>query len=416
MERDRQRQLIALAGGGSAGVAEAQWIQQLRLAADQFLVERRDAQGNVLGQSVIAGFPWFSDWGRDTMIALPGLTLTTGRSDIAASILRTFARFVSEGMLPNRFPDTGDTPEYNTVDATLWFFVAVDEYLRHTGDDLLGAELYPVLTQIIDAHVRGTRYGIKVDAGDGLLFAGEPGVQLTWMDAKVGDWVVTPRQGKCVEINALWFNALTILANLATRLDDQAAAAELQTRANSVRHRFNERFWSEGGYLYDVIDGPDGADSSLRPNQIFAVSLRHGLLDADRAQAVVDTCAKHLWTPVGLRSLAPTDPRYVGRYGGGPLQRDGAYHQGTVWSWLLGPFALAHYRVHADADAAREWLSGMEAHLREACVGQISEIFDGDAPFTPRGCFAQAWGVAETLRIWSEINECELEVARAQAG
>ena len=407
-ERRRTRELSARRGTrADAGGEDPAWVTQLRLAADQFLVERRDGEGRALGHSVIAGYPWFSDWGRDTMIALPGLTLSTGRHETAASILRTFARFVSEGMLPNRFPDAGDAPEYNTVDATLWYFVAVDEYLRHTGDERLGAELYPVLREIVAAHVRGTRFRIHVDPVDGLLSAGEPGVQLTWMDAKVGDWVVTPRIGKCVEINALWFNALVILAGLALRLKDDAAAADYSHRARAVRQQFNERFWCGSGHLFDVIDGPEGDDATLRPNQIFAVSLRHGLLDAPRARAVVESCARHLWTPVGLRSLARADSRYVGRYGGGPWQRDGAYHQGTVWSWLLGPFALAHYRVHGDAPAALAWLSGCEAHLREACVGQVSEIFDGDAPFAPRGCFAQAWGVAETLRAWSEINECQ---------
>ena len=386
------------------------WIEQLHLAADQYIVERRDANASVLGQTIIAGYPWFSDWGRDTMIALPGLTLATGRHDVAASILRTFARFVSEGMLPNRFPDAGDAPEYNTVDATLWYFVAVDEYLRKTGDESLRADLYPVLQQIVASHLRGTRYGIKADANDGLLFAGERGVQLTWMDAKVGDWVVTPRIGKCVEINALWFNALMIMSEMAVDRGDSSAAATFAMQAARVKRSFNERFWFEGGgHLYDVIDGPEESDASLRPNQLFAVSLRHGLLDQERARAVVERCSRDLWTPVGLRSLSPEDPRFVTHYRGGPWERDGAYHQGTVWSWLLGPFAMAHYRVYGDAGAARSRLTGIAAHLREACVGQVSEIFDAEAPFAPRGCFAQAWGVAEILRAWSEINESELE-------
>ncbi len=402
-ERLRQRRLLPTAPA-------PQWIGQLHLAADQFIVERRDAAGNLLGQTIIAGYPWFSDWGRDTMIALPGLTLATGRHDIAASILRTFARFVSEGMLPNRFPDAGDAPEYNTVDATLWFFVAIDEYLRKTGDAQLRAELYPVLQIILQAHVRGTRYGIKADAGDGLLFAGQPGVQLTWMDAKVGEWVVTPRIGKCVEINALWFNAWMIMSRLAEQQQDAPAAADYAAQAARIRRSFNDRFWFDaGGHLYDVVDGPDGADASLRPNQLFAVSLRYTLLDIERARSVVDVCSSQLWTPVGMRSLSPADPRYVPGYHGGPWERDGAYHQGTVWSWLLGPFATAHLRAYGNADQARARLSGMAAHLRGGCVGQISEIFDAEAPFAPRGCFAQAWGVAEILRAWSDINECELE-------
>jgi predicted glycogen debranching enzyme len=346
------------------------------------------------------------------MIALPGLTLATGRYDVAASILRTFARFVSEGMLPNRFPDAGEAPEYNTVDATLWYFVAVDEYLRHTHDaqsnDQLRRDLYPILKDIITWHVRGTRYGIRVDEHDGLLYSGEAGAQLTWMDAKVGDWVVTPRSGKCVEINALWFNALMIMRGMAGEELDMDAARGYASLSERVARSFNERFWFEqGGYLYDVIDCADGDrnDASLRPNQLFAVSLRHALLDNSRARAVVDTCARELWTPVGMRSLSLRDPRYVHVYQGGPSERDGSYHQGTVWSWLLGPFVSAHYRVYNDAATARSYLDGMAAHLREACIGQVSEIFDGDAPFTPRGCYAQAWGVAEILRTWSELNE-----------
>lgn len=390
------------------------WIRQLHIAADQFLVERRDAAGHDGGQSVIAGYPWFSDWGRDTMIALPGLTLTTRRFDVAASILRTFARYVSEGMIPNRFPDAGETPEYNTVDATLWFFIAAAKYFNSQSDRSLLEELYPVLRDIVAAHVRGTRYGIRVDPADGLLRSGEPGVQLTWMDAKVGDWVVTPRIGKCVEVNALWINALLILKAMAARLADSSQSTATDALAQHAISSFRARFWhAEGGYLYDVIDGPEGSvdsegrrhDARLRPNQLFALSLPYPLLVGDQAAAVVAKCSRELWTPVGLRSLAPSDPEYVPRYEGDSLKRDGAYHQGTVWSWLLGPFALAHHRVHRDASAATALLGGIDAHLQEACVGQVSEIFDGDPPFVPRGCFAQAWGVAQILQAWSEINE-----------
>jgi predicted glycogen debranching enzyme len=411
-ELNRQRELLVAAT--TPAVALPDWMQQLVLAADQFIVERRDMLGTPLGTTVIAGYPWFSDWGRDTMIALPGLTMATGRPGTAASILRTFARFVSDGMLPNRFPDAGDAPEYNTVDATLWFFVATDEYLRRTQDVALRRELYPVLADIIAWHVRGTRYGIRVDATDGLLAAGEPDVQLTWMDAKVGDWVVTPRSGKCVEINALWFNALMTMQALATAEGDIEAAAHYGRVADQVAQSFNQRFWfADGGYLYDVIDGTEGIpdatgrrhDASLRPNQIFAVSLHYAMLDGERARAVVKVCLRELWTPVGMRSLAAGDSRYTGHYCGGPRERDGAYHQGTVWSWLLGPLASAHWRVHGDRAAAASLIGGMAPHLREACIGQISEIFDGDAPFTPRGCFAQAWGVAELLRTWSELHE-----------
>jgi predicted glycogen debranching enzyme len=383
---------------------------QLALAADQFIVQR---QG---GMTVIAGYPWFGDWGRDTMIALPGLTLATGRPDIAANILRTFASFVSDGLLPNRFPDGADAPEYNTVDATLWYFVAIDEYVRASGDRKLLEELFPVLRSIVRWHQRGTRHGICVDEQDGLLRAGEDGVQLTWMDAKIADWVVTPRTGKAVEINALWFNALAIMRDFAQQLGDAEAAREYGSASERVARSFNERFWyAEGGYLYDVIDSPAGEDASLRPNQIFAVSLRHPLLENGRAKAVIDKCMHELWTPVGLRSLAPTDPRYVSHYGGSPHERDASYHQGTVWSWLLGPFALAHYRIYNDAPAALALLNGMTAHLRDACVGQVSEIFDAEAPFASRGCFAQAWGVAETLRAWSEINDSEAQTRSSKA-
>jgi predicted glycogen debranching enzyme len=413
LEAEQIRQLALLGRARPAADAPA-WVPQLVLAADQYLVAR--GTGPTAGQTVIAGYPWFSDWGRDTMIALPGLTLATGRPEAAASILRTFARHVSDGMLPNRFPDAGEAPEYNTVDATLWYFVAVDAYLRATGDAGLRRDLYPLLKDIVAWHQRGTRYQIRVDEADGLLRAGEPGVQLTWMDAKVGDWVVTPRSGKCVEINALWFNALKIMEALAAGERDGAGAREYAAAAARVLASFDAAFWdAAGGYLCDVVDGTEGEqgtdgrrrDRSLRPNQIFAASLPHPLLDAGRRRQVVDVCARELWTPVGLRSLAPRDPRYLGTYRGGPRERDGAYHQGTVWSWLLGPFVSAHYRAYGDADAALRYLDGVPGHLREACIGQTSEIFDGDAPYAPRGCFAQAWGVAELLRTWSEINERE---------
>jgi predicted glycogen debranching enzyme len=411
-ERTRQRELLARADAGHSQLSTApQWIRQLVLAADQFIVERRTTAAAALaatasGRSVIAGYPWFSDWGRDTMIALPGLALVTGRPEIAASVLRTFAGFVSQGMLPNRFPDAGEIPEYNTVDATLWYFIAVHAYLRHTRDAMLRAELYPVLRDIIGWHIRGTRFGIRVDESDGLLTAGAAGTQLTWMDAKVGDWVVTPRAGKCVEINALWFNALMIMCELAAAEQDAGAAVEFATRAARVADSFNERFWFEaGGYLYDVIDPRGNADASLRPNQLFALALPHMLLEHRRASAVVEVCARTLWTPLGLRSLAADQPGYIGQCCGTPLQRDGAYHQGTVWSWLLGPFAIAHFRVHGNAALARSYLTGMAGHLRQGCIGQISEVFDGEPPFTPRGCYAQAWGVAETLRAWSELHD-----------
>ena len=384
-----------------------EWIRQLALAADQFIVDRYQ-NGQVAGKTVIAGYPWFSDWGRDTMIALPGLALTTQRYDIAASILRTFAAHVDQGMLPNRFPDDAQAPEYNTVDATLWYFHAVDQYLRYSGDLTLAKELFPTLADIIDWHRCGTRYRIQVDPGDGLLAAGEDGVQLTWMDAKVGDRVVTPRMGKAVEVNALWYNALRIMAVLATRLGDEERSMAYLDAAEQARTGF-QRFWNAArGCLYDVIDGPEGEtgsdgrnyDGRLRPNQLFAVSLPHSPLDAAQQRSVVDVCARELLTSHGLRSLAPGEPGYVPDYRGGPLQRDAAYHQGTVWAWLIGPFVEAHYRVYRDAAIARSFLAPLGLHLADACLGSISEVFDAEPPFTPRGCFAQAWSVAEVLRVW----------------
>jgi predicted glycogen debranching enzyme len=381
-------------------------VRQLVLAADQFIV-RRGVGDRPGGHSVIAGYPWFGDWGRDTMIALPGLTLATGRPEVAASILSTFAAFVDRGMLPNRFPDQGEMPEYNTVDASLWYFEAIRAYYakQPTGDTALLRELYPAMQEIVDWHRRGTRYGIGVDPADGLLASGEEGVQLTWMDARVGDWVVTPRTGKGVEINALWYNALHIMADVARRLGEPAA--EYASLAAQVGASFG-RFWSdELGYCYDVIDGPDGDDASLRPNQLLAVSLHHSPLDHAMQRAVVDTCARHLLTSHGLRSLAPVDTAYVGHYGGDQRRRDAAYHQGTVWAWLMGPFVSAHLRVYGDRALARSYLEPLLDHLTGGCVGSIGEIFDGDAPFAPRGAIAQAWSVAEVLRVWQEIESKE---------
>ncbi|MBN1179293.1 MAG: amylo-alpha-1,6-glucosidase [Anaerolineae bacterium] len=372
----------------------------LALAADQFIV-RRALPADPDGRTVIAGYHWFGDWGRDTMIALPGLTLATGRFDVAARILRTFAHYVDRGMLPNRFPDTGAQPEYNTVDATLWYVEALRATHAATGDDDLLRDLFPVLDEIVDWHLRGTRYGIHVDPADGLVAAGEPGVQLTWMDAKVDDWVVTPRIGKPVEINALWYNALRAMADLAPRVGqspERYVALARQARAGF------ERFWNaEAGYCYDVLDGPAGHDPALRPNQLFAVSLPHSPLAPERQRAVVDACARHLLTPHGLRSLTPHDPAYVGQYGGDRRQRDAAYHQGTVWGWLIGPFVTAHLRVYDDREQARAFLLPLLDQLSDHGVGTISEIFDGDPPFTPRGCIAQAWSVAEMLRVFDVL-------------
>ncbi len=369
----------------------------LVLAADQFVVKRGE------GETVIAGYPWFSDWGRDTMIALPGLTLATGRGDVALSILTEFAGHVSEGMLPNRFPDEGQTPDYNTVDATLWYFEAIRAYAEFTGDyEIVKERFYERLVNIIDWHVRGTRFGIRVDT-DGLLHAGEAGAQLTWMDAKIGDWVVTPRIGKPVEIQALWYNALCIMSDLAIRFSDDRQQAKYSEMDEVARDAFNGQFWNATEEcLYDVVHDL-AKDASVRPNQIFAVSLPHTMLDADKARKVVKKVESELLTPSGLRSLSPRDPRYVGVYIGSPLQRDAAYHQGTVWSWLIGPFVDAYQKVHSrDVRSLRridEITAGLRSHIAEACVGQVSEIFDGDAPHLPRGAAAQAWSVAELLRI-----------------
>jgi predicted glycogen debranching enzyme len=373
------------------------WIRQLILAASQFIVQRPTA-GEPNGRSVIAGYPWFCDWGRDTMIALPGLVLSTGHAEIARSVLGTFASVVDHGMLPNRFPDSGGSPEYNTVDATLWFFEAMRQYVQAGGDNELLAELFPVLEEIVAWHLRGTRYNIHVDAADGLLYAGAPGTQLTWMDAKVGDWVVTPRVGKPVEVNALWYNALVAMSGFARRL--KKPVREYEVRAMQVRSSF-QRFWNGAvGGCYDVLDGPAGPEPLLRPNQILAVSLAASPLEPQQQKSVVELCSRQLLTPFGLRSLAPGQPHYHGAYLGGPRERDGAYHQGTVWGWLIGPFVLAHLRVFGSAARARSFLEPFADHLKTYGLGTLGEIFDGDPPFAPRGCFAQAWTVAEVLRAW----------------
>jgi predicted glycogen debranching enzyme len=383
--------------------------ERLVLAADQFIVDRPlpDAPN---GKTIIAGYHWFGDWGRDTMISLPGLTIATGRSEIARSILLTFAKYVDRGMLPNRFPDAGDVPEYNTVDATLWYFEAIRSYYDATADDDLLEELFPVLADIINWHCRGTRYNIHLDASDGLLYAGEPGVQLTWMDAKVDDWVVTPRIGKPIEINALWYCALRSISKFARQLGKPYK--EYDAIADRTLAKFS-RFWNaDTGYCYDVLDSPDGDDSSLRPNQIFAVSLPGigmkgyaPLLTPTQQRGIVDICGQQLLTSNGLRSLAPNHPQYQGHYGGSQLQRDGAYHQGTTWGWLLGSFVLAHLQVYGDRTQARQFLEPIGHHLLAHGLGTCSEIFDGDAPMTPRGCIAQAWTVAEVLRAWVAIEQ-----------
>ena len=367
----------------------------LTLAADAFLVRRGE------GWTVIAGYPWFADWGRDTMIALPGLALATGRLAEAAGILRAFAGALRDGLLPNRFSDRGEEPEYNTVDASLWFFVAVWRFLWAGGDRaLVRDELLPALREIHRWHERGTLHGIHQD-GDGLLASGAEGVQLTWMDAKVGERVVTPRRGKPVEIQALWINALLILAELEADFGPAVEADRLRSKAERAAASFDALFWSaEHGYLHDVVSEA-GPDPSLRPNQLFALSLPFPLVEGERAESVLRAVEERLLTPVGLRTLPADDPRYCPRYAGGPAERDGAYHQGTVWPWLLGAYVEALLRVRGEAGraAARGVLSGMEAHLGEAGIGSISEVFDAEPPHAPGGCPAQAWSVAELLRV-----------------
>jgi predicted glycogen debranching enzyme len=371
----------------------------LTLAADQFVVRRGDDL-----KTIIAGYHWFTDWGRDTMIALPGLTLVTGRYADAKKILQAFAENIDQGMLPNRFPDAGEKPEYNTVDATLWFFVAAYKYHLYTRDQAFLKEiLLPVMAEMLDWHQRGTRYGIHMES-DGLLVAGEPGVQLTWMDAKIADWVVTPRSGKAVEINALWYNAVAIYARLLHTVGRQEEAKTYQTLAKKIIKRFVQVFWNpEGGYLFDGVDG-EQRDDAIRPNQILALSLPFALLGRTRARQVLKTVEDHLLTPVGLRSLSPQDPAFHPTYQGNSYQRDSAYHQGTVWAWLLGPYLTALVRVRGKTGQKQglKLVQAIENHLSESGIGQISEIFDGDAPHAPRGCIAQAWSVAEIVRAYVE--------------
>ncbi|MGH9929938.1 MAG: amylo-alpha-1,6-glucosidase [Pyrinomonadaceae bacterium] len=389
MEEIERRKNLAGATRNSTEMVGA-----LTTAADQFIVNRAS------GKTVIAGYHWFSDWGRDTMIALPGLMLLTDRAQIAKSVLLEFAQHVDQGMLPNRFPDAGETPEYNTVDATLWFFEAVRALLQYTDDyEFVRVSLYSVLVDMLSWHIRGTRYNIHLDE-DGLLYSGKPGVQLTWMDAKVGDWVVTPRQGKPVEIQALWYNALRVMENLAAHFKDAKAKKNYAAMADRARVSFNQQFWNEAaGCLYDVVN-EDMRDSAIRPNQILAVSLTNSMVSQERAESILQVVERELVTPRGLRTLSPNDPNYVGTYEGDPRKRDGAYHQGTVWPWLTGPYITACVKTFGESgrQAAAEWLEQFGEHLGEACLGQVSEIFDGDAPHNPRGCVAQAWSVAELLR------------------
>jgi glycogen debranching enzyme len=406
-EYERRAALIA-AAVPAAGTGLG---SELVLAADQFIVKpvsrsadaARSAAAGAAGRTVIAGYHWFTDWGRDTMISLEGLTLVTGRDAEAANVLRTFAHSLRDGLLPNLFPEGEREGLYHTADATLWFFHAIDRYLAKASDRPLLDALLPALVDVAEHHLRGTRFGIGVDPSDSLLRQGAEGYQLTWMDAKVGNWVVTPRRGKAVEINALWYNALCLLVEWLRETGDGAGAERWAAAAQRTRDSFNRRFWNEAaGCLYDVVDGEhQKEDASCRPNQVFAISLPHAVLDQSRWQSTLEVVRAKLFTPFGLRSLSPDSPNYQARYDGDIHARDAAYHQGTVWAWLVGPFVDAWLRVYPeDRDAARGFLDAYPKHLNEACVGSISEIFDAEAPYAPRGCIAQAWSVAEVLRAW----------------
>lgn len=382
---------------------------ELALAADQFLIYPKGrtediTRANALGdqaRTVIAGYHWFTDWGRDTMISLEGLTQMTGRTFEAGWILKTFAQYIKNGLIPNMFPEERKQGIYHTADATLWFFHAFERYIEASQDMLLFHILMPKFIEIIDAHFNGTLYGIGVDLNDGLLKQGQEGMKLTWMDAKCGDWVVTPRRGKAVEINALWYNALCLMIKwLKKEKIQNPNLGKYCQFAAKIKKSFNERFWyQKGGYLYDIVDGENGDDTSLRPNQIFAISLPHPVLEEKHWQPVLEIVQSRLLTPYGLRSLSSDNPEYKPIYFGDLRSRDAAYHQGTVWAWLIGPFIDAFMKVNPNEKTkAHTFLKDFEQHLNQSCIGTISEIFDAEKPFISRGCISQAWSVAEVLR------------------
>jgi predicted glycogen debranching enzyme len=405
-ERARREGLLARAPVPARSGPAAELV----LAADAFVVEpagrvQEAAHARAEGdepRTVIAGYHWFTDWGRDTMISLEGLTLATGRAAEGASILRAFARHVRDGLIPNLFPEGNSEGLYHTADATLWMFHALDRYVTETGDFAILRRLLPTMQEIVRQHVRGTRFGIGVDPADGLLRQGAGGYALTWMDAKYEGWVVTPRRGKAVEINALWYRALRVLERWLAREGRAADARAVGEAAERARASFNRRFWyAAGGYLCDVVDGEDGTDdAACRPNQLLAVSLPDAVLERGRWAAVVETVTRELLTPVGLRSLARGHPEYRPSYHGDLRTRDAAYHQGTIWSWLMGPYVDAWLAVHGDRAGARALLDGLLQHLGDGCVGQVAEVFDAEPPYASRGCAAQAWGVAELLRAY----------------
>ena len=412
-ELSRRRSLLQKAEPNAGFEVEPELV----LAADQFLItpvgrSEDAARARAAGDeplTVIAGYHWFTDWGRDTMISLEGLALTTGRHQEARWILRTFAHYVSHGLIPNMFPEGEKEGLYHTADASLWFFHAVSRYLQATGDRDTIRAILPKLYEIADAHLAGTWFGIHVDPQDGLLVQGAPGYQLTWMDAKVEDWVVTPRRGKAVEINALWYNALCLLSTWAAEENVPLLSDKYRQHAEQARASFNKRFWNpQTQYLFDVVDGDSGGgdpgnDAACRPNQLFSISLQHPVLDKQYWTPVVDVVTETLLTPVGLRSLAPAEPDYKSHYDGDLRARDAAYHQGSVWGWLIGPYIDALAKVHPER-CSTDLLDGFVAHLDQACVGSISEIFDGEQPHTPRACIAQAWSVAEVLRCYAKLS------------
>lgn len=411
MERERRRLLLSMADPRArTGLAA-----ELVLAADQFIITpagrhedrvRAHAMGDEI-RTVIAGYHWFTDWGRDTMISLEGLTLATGRHTEAGWILRAFAQYVKNGLIPNLFPEGQSEGLYHTADASLWFFHALSRYLEFTGDRATLRLIMPQMREIVDRHLAGTSFGIGVDPRDGLLRQGAEGFQLTWMDAKVGEWVVTPRRGKAVELNALWYNALRLMQRWSAEEGDEAYSGQLELLADQNYRSFNQRFWNaEAGYLFDLVDGELGDDAACRPNQIFAVSLPFPVLDPGKWAQVLDTVRERLLTPVGLRTLVPGHPEYKATYSGDLRARDAAYHQGTVWPWLMGPFIDAWLRLYPEQiQRARGFLEGLAGQLNEQCIGSLSEIFDAEEPYAPKGCVAQAWSVAEMLRCWLKTEQ-----------
>jgi Glycogen debranching enzyme len=413
----RVRQILAVADRSTDALQESDPVlARLVMAADQFIVARPDYSSESEAyqplhlspnrKTILAGYPWFTDWGRDSMIALPGLMLYTGRYSEARGLLKAYISYMQHGLIPNRFPDNGQEMIYNTVDATLWMFRALDHYVLKTGDWSLIKDLFSELREIIQWHIQGTDFGIGVDPSDGLLRSGTPGAQVTWMDAKIDDWVVTPRMGKAVEVNALWYYALSVMENWAVHLSTDAALyGQLRSQ---VRENFAARFWyEEGGYLYDVVD-VDGVshknDVSLRPNQLFAASLMHDLISERYAASMLQKVTAELLTPAGIRTLSPHDAHYHPRFAGNPFQRDSAYHQGTVWQWLMGAYVDVFLRVHNKPADVLPLLEPLIQQLWSSCLGSLSEVAEPEPPYTPAGCPAQAWSVSELLRSWYVIR------------